>query len=99
MFLDRTVFPEFPQVEHTESHETEVQARQAEIVVREQENDRLQSKNKELIEQLVSPSISVCVRSSFLFVHEGRQSKGSRRDQREESSAAEPSRSDQSPFG
>ncbi|UJR37521.1 hypothetical protein I4U23_030223 [Adineta vaga] len=40
--------------EHTEYHETEVQARQAEIIVREQENEQLQLKNNELIDQLTN---------------------------------------------
>ena len=41
------------QVEHTEYHETQVQARQAEITIRERENEQLQLKNDLLIEQLV----------------------------------------------
>ncbi|CAF0884176.1 unnamed protein product [Adineta ricciae] len=40
-------------VEHTEYHETQVQARQAEITIRERENEQLQLKNDLLVEQLV----------------------------------------------
>lgn len=39
---------------HTESHETEVQARQAEIHVREKENEQLKVANAHLSEQMVS---------------------------------------------
>ena len=41
-------------MEHTECHETEVQARQAEIHVREKENEQLKVANAHLSEQMVS---------------------------------------------
>ncbi|CAF1438078.1 unnamed protein product [Rotaria sordida] len=41
-------------VEHTEHHETEVQACQAEIDIREKENEQLRIKNNQLIEQMTN---------------------------------------------